>query len=292
MAVGVRRTGLGTPGAGVRSGSARVRASRCRTSRVCAELERRPFLVGAGTAAGAIMGCVSSSGQAAGLVEESIPRAEACPGLNISRIVKGCWQLSGGHRGDRASDRTNGKSAVKDFEAFVEAGITTFDTADIYGPSEELIGKYLDSRGGSDGVQVFTKLCYFGSDMNFITDKQVAKRIKASAMKLKMDKVRHTPRRPRDLPPVADAILLLLASSPSRLSIDQARPGSAVLARLLYQQLRGRHEGLVQLRPSQERRRDEHGRQTTWRDGRSWSAPGLEPNSVQFAGSQAGERDD
>ena len=152
---------------------------------------RRPFLLGA---SGCTAGLVASSGgrggvsHAASVAEGSncaIPRAEVAPGLNISRVVKGCWQLSGGHRGDKASDRTQGKNAVEDFDAFVSAGITTFDTADIYGPSEELIGKYLDSRGGSEGVQVFTKSCCFGSDMSNISEKQVEKRIKASRMRLR-----------------------------------------------------------------------------------------------------------
>lgn len=154
-------------------------------------LERRNFLAG-GTVAG-LLGCSQTAGQvslAAGLVDgATIPRAEVCPGLEISRVVKGCWQLSGGHRGDKASDHTTGKSAVADFDKFVEAGITTFDTADIYGPSEELIGKYLDGRGGSEGVQVFTKFCCFGADMDLVTQKMVDKRIKASRMKLKMDEL-------------------------------------------------------------------------------------------------------
>jgi hypothetical protein len=32
---------------------------------------------------------------------------------------------------------------VEDFAAYVAAGVTSFDTADIYGPSESLIGHYL-----------------------------------------------------------------------------------------------------------------------------------------------------
>ena len=66
-------------------------------------------------------------------VAGAVPRAELAPGLQISRIVKGCWQLSGGHGGERSSDRTSGQAAVDDFSAFVKAGITTFDTADICG---------------------------------------------------------------------------------------------------------------------------------------------------------------
>lgn len=32
---------------------------------------------------------------------------------------------------------------MQDFEKFMRAGITTFDTADVYGPSEAIIGQYL-----------------------------------------------------------------------------------------------------------------------------------------------------
>ena len=49
-------------------------------------------------------------------------------GLEVSRIIKGCWQLSGGHEGDRATNRTKGQAAIDDFQPFVLAGITTFDT--------------------------------------------------------------------------------------------------------------------------------------------------------------------
>ena len=56
------------------------------------------------------------------------------------QVVKGCWQLSGAHHGDRDSDRTAGEAAVRDFAAFQAAGVTTLDVADHYGPGEELIG--------------------------------------------------------------------------------------------------------------------------------------------------------
>jgi hypothetical protein len=45
----------------------------------------------------------------------------------------GCWQLSGGHRGDKESDRTGGREAVEDWAAFLAAGVTTSDMADHYG---------------------------------------------------------------------------------------------------------------------------------------------------------------
>ena len=39
------------------------------------------------------------------------------------QVLKGCWQLSGGHQGEAVSDRTAGSAAVQDFEAFYDAGM-------------------------------------------------------------------------------------------------------------------------------------------------------------------------
>jgi aryl-alcohol dehydrogenase-like predicted oxidoreductase len=66
----------------------------------------------------------------------TIERVTIAPGLEVSRIWKGGWHLAGGH-GDVDED-----SAVEDMRAFVEAGITTFDAADIYTGVEELIGAF------------------------------------------------------------------------------------------------------------------------------------------------------
>ena len=86
--------------------------------------------------------------------------------LEISRVIKGCWQLSGGHRGDAATDRTQGSSAIDDFRTFVSNGITTLDTADIYGPSENLIGEFRRTYPElAASTQVLTKLCCFGGMM-------------------------------------------------------------------------------------------------------------------------------
>src|SRR5262249_45246400 len=66
----------------------------------------------------------------------SIERTTIAPGLEVSRIWKGGWHLSGGHG---AVDRA---AAIEDMRAFAEAGITTFDVADIYTGVEELIGLF------------------------------------------------------------------------------------------------------------------------------------------------------
>ncbi len=66
----------------------------------------------------------------------SVERIEIAPGLNVARIWKGGWHLSGGH------GTVDHDSAVEDMKAFVEAGITTFDVADIYTGVEQLIGDF------------------------------------------------------------------------------------------------------------------------------------------------------
>jgi aryl-alcohol dehydrogenase-like predicted oxidoreductase len=56
------------------------------------------------------------------------------PGYSISRVIRGGWQLAGGHGPvDRAA-------AVDDLIAAFDAGIFTFDCADIYTGVEELYG--------------------------------------------------------------------------------------------------------------------------------------------------------
>jgi aryl-alcohol dehydrogenase-like predicted oxidoreductase len=82
----------------------------------------------------------------------TIPRVELAPGYTISRVLKGGWQLAGGH------GPVDAASAMDDMDRFVDAGITKFDCADIYTGVEALIGKWLARRKGRHGdVQVHTK---------------------------------------------------------------------------------------------------------------------------------------
>lgn len=82
--------------------------------------------------------------------EATIPRAALAPGYAISRLLKGGWQLAGGHGTVERS------RALADMGAFVDTGITSFDCADIYTGVEELIGEFLRTRE-PDAVQVHTK---------------------------------------------------------------------------------------------------------------------------------------
>jgi len=61
---------------------------------------------------------------------------ELTPGYHISRLIRGGWQLAGGH-GEVERER-----AIADMRAFLDAGVTTFDCADIYTGVEEMIGAF------------------------------------------------------------------------------------------------------------------------------------------------------
>jgi aryl-alcohol dehydrogenase-like predicted oxidoreductase len=81
-----------------------------------------------------------------------IPRLELAPGISISRLIKGGWHLAGDH-GDVDPDQ-----AIRDMAAFVDAGITTFDCADIYTGVEELIGRFRrEYPGHAARLRVHTK---------------------------------------------------------------------------------------------------------------------------------------
>ena len=86
-----------------------------------------------------------------------IDRVNLTSDYSISRIIKGGWHLAGGH------GKIDEAQAIDDMRAFVEAGITTFDCADIYTGVEELIGQFLKKyksellSGALAPVQIHTK---------------------------------------------------------------------------------------------------------------------------------------
>jgi aryl-alcohol dehydrogenase-like predicted oxidoreductase len=77
--------------------------------------------------------------------------------LNICRILNGMWQVSGGHG---AIDPVR---AVEAMFAYHDAGFTTWDLADHYGPAEDFIGTFrrqFAAKRGSErlsDIQAFTK---------------------------------------------------------------------------------------------------------------------------------------
>jgi aryl-alcohol dehydrogenase-like predicted oxidoreductase len=82
----------------------------------------------------------------------SIETFELRPGYRIARVICGGWQLAGGHGPvDRAQ-------AVADLEAFAEAGIVTFDCADIYTGVEDLIGEFRAEYGRRRGAEALSQI--------------------------------------------------------------------------------------------------------------------------------------
>jgi hypothetical protein len=77
---------------------------------------------------------------------------ELAPGHRISRVIKGGWQLAGGHG---AVDR---KAGVEDMIAFADAGITTFDCADIYTGVEAMIGDFRAEYERVRGAEALSKI--------------------------------------------------------------------------------------------------------------------------------------
>lgn len=84
-------------------------------------------------------------------------RLQFTPNLNICRVLNGMWQVSGAH------GRIDPKAAIQSMFKYVDAGFTTWDLADHYGPAEDFIGEFrrqlLETRGKEalSNIQAFTK---------------------------------------------------------------------------------------------------------------------------------------
>jgi aryl-alcohol dehydrogenase-like predicted oxidoreductase len=113
-----------------------------------------------------------------------VERRTIAPGYSISRLIKGGWQLAGGHGAVTRED------AVEDMFRFVDAGVTTFDCADIYTGVEQLIGDFLRElrvrRGNSavQQIQVHTKFVPDLEALPSLTRAHVEKTIDRSLQRL------------------------------------------------------------------------------------------------------------
>lgn len=100
------------------------------------------------------------------MTQRSATHVDLTPGYRISRLIKGGWQLAGGH------GTISGAQAIRDMADFANAGITTFDCADIYSGVEERIGEFLRSwrtshHSAGEQVRVHTK---FVPDLDALAD--------------------------------------------------------------------------------------------------------------------------
>jgi aryl-alcohol dehydrogenase-like predicted oxidoreductase/enamine deaminase RidA (YjgF/YER057c/UK114 family) len=83
----------------------------------------------------------------------SFERFELAPGLTISRVITGLWQIADMER--RGPLDLEAMAAA--MQPYVEAGFTTFDMADHYGSAEEIAGLYRQRSADPERIQLLTK---------------------------------------------------------------------------------------------------------------------------------------
>lgn len=82
----------------------------------------------------------------------AVERTELAPGLEISRVLTGLWQIADMERDGSTVDLD---AAAREMERYVAAGLTTFDMADHYGSSELIAGRLERSAPGA--AELLTK---------------------------------------------------------------------------------------------------------------------------------------
>ena len=102
----------------------------------------------------------------------------------VSEMGLGCWQLGGSDWGN-LDDAT----ALDILRSAADAGVTFFDTADVYGGgrSETLIGRFLEEGGAGKEIFVATKLGRGGMYPDGYTEAAVRAATEASLKRLGVD---------------------------------------------------------------------------------------------------------
>jgi len=115
----------------------------------------------------------------------TIETTELRHGYRIARLIKGGWQLAGGHG---EIDRV---AALEDMEAYLAAGLTTFDCADIYTGVEELIGAFRSSLPDEAWMRlkVHTKFVPDLDILPVITREHVTRIIDRSLRRLRQERI-------------------------------------------------------------------------------------------------------
>lgn len=119
----------------------------------------------------------------------NIERIELSRGYTISRVLKGGWQLAGGH------GKIDRSAAIGDMFKFVDAGITTFDFGDIYTGVEEMVGDFLTSykakfgEGRARDVQLHTKYVPDLKDLQSVDKEYTTAIVNRSIKRLGVDAI-------------------------------------------------------------------------------------------------------
>lgn len=105
-----------------------------------------------------------------------IEKTTLAPDLNICRILNGMWQVAGVH------GQIDRKTAISEMINYHNAGFTTWDLADIYGPAESFIGEF---RNRVDGQ--FEALTKFVPNPSSMSKSIVTHYIEQSMKKMNTD---------------------------------------------------------------------------------------------------------
>jgi aryl-alcohol dehydrogenase-like predicted oxidoreductase/enamine deaminase RidA (YjgF/YER057c/UK114 family) len=84
----------------------------------------------------------------------TVERHTLAPGLTISRVLTGLWQVADLERDGRTLDHDVAAAAMGDYAA---RGLTTFDMADHYGSAELIAGRFAGGVTPRADVQLLTK---------------------------------------------------------------------------------------------------------------------------------------
>jgi len=88
----------------------------------------------------------------------SLPEAskyQFTPDLRICRILNGMWQVSGAH------GPIDPKAAIRSMFTYSDAGFTTWDLADHYGPAEDFIGEFRRQLVASRRIEALSSMQAF-----------------------------------------------------------------------------------------------------------------------------------
>ena len=106
------------------------------------------------------------------------------PDLRICRLLNGMWQVSGAHG---PIDR---QAAIQDMFAYHDAGFTTWDLADHYGPAEDFIGEFRRRLAAERGVEALSQMQAFTKwvpESGRMTRQIVEENIKVSLRRMGVD---------------------------------------------------------------------------------------------------------
>ena len=119
----------------------------------------------------------------------TVPTVAVRPGHLISKVIRGGWQLSGDH------GQVDAARAVSDMVLLSDAGISTFDCADIYTGVEELFGRFrteLERTRGQDRlnrIRMHTKFVPDRDSLAGLSLMQVEAGIDRSLARLRLERL-------------------------------------------------------------------------------------------------------